>query len=312
MARAVCPASGSYAWTVAPPASSSSMMDPEVVALVVRRLQQGLHVLGKAAAPIPDAGKEERGTNPPIRANRLSHLIHVRADQLAHVRNLVHERDAGRQDGVRRVLAQLGAGRIHHHDWRAGSRERRVQLPHHTRRSLIVAADDDAVRLHEVFDRRTLLQELRIAHDAEGMRGLAGDGRVDAFGRPDRDRALVHDDGVFVDRASDGPRDGEDVLEIRRSVLALRCTHGDEHDLRCGNGGRQVRREGQALRVIATDDLLESGLVDRHAARFERGDLRCILVHADDIVSVLRQTRTEDQTDIPGSYDGDVHFTIRY
>ena len=39
--------------------------------------------------------------------------------------------------------------------------------------ALVLGADDDAVRLHEVVDRRALLQELGVADDAEGMRGLA-------------------------------------------------------------------------------------------------------------------------------------------
>jgi len=42
-----------------------------------------------------------------VRANGLPDLIDVGAKHFANVRDLVHERDAGRQDGVRGVLAEL-------------------------------------------------------------------------------------------------------------------------------------------------------------------------------------------------------------
>ena len=106
-------------------------------------------------------------------ADRPAHLVDVGADHLADVRDLVHERDARGEHRVRRVLAQLGAGAVHHHDRRAGARERRVQLLHQLGRARILGADDDAVGLHEVFDRGALLQELGIADDAERLRRLA-------------------------------------------------------------------------------------------------------------------------------------------
>ncbi len=105
----------------------------EVVALVGGRLQQRLRVLGKAAAAVADAGKQERRADAPVGADRLAHVIDVGADQLADVGDLVHERDARRENRVRRVLAQLGARRAHHQDRRAGPRERTVELLHQRR-----------------------------------------------------------------------------------------------------------------------------------------------------------------------------------
>ena len=64
-------------------------------------------------------------------------------------------------------LAQLGARAVHHHDRRAGPRERPVQLRHDLGAARVVGANHHAVGLQEVLDGRALLQELRIAHDAE-------------------------------------------------------------------------------------------------------------------------------------------------
>ena len=83
---------------------------------------------GKQLPPNPMPGKQKRRADAAIGADRLAHLIDVRAERLADVRDLVHEGNARRENRVRRVLAQLGAREIHHHDRRAGARERRVEL----------------------------------------------------------------------------------------------------------------------------------------------------------------------------------------
>ena len=89
----------------------------EIVAFVVGEFDEGLDVFRKAA-PAEANARETRNDGPdaPIGSDRLAHLIDVGAEHLAHVRDLVHERDARRQNGIRRVLAQLRARAVHHHD----------------------------------------------------------------------------------------------------------------------------------------------------------------------------------------------------
>ena len=210
----------------------------EVVAVVLRRLQQRLDVFREATAAVAHAGKQERGTDPAIAANRLAHLIDVSTDQLAHVGNLVHEGDARGKNRVRGIFAQLGAGRIHHQNRRAGPRKRRIQLFHDRHRALVarIGTDYDPVRFHEVFDRGALLQELRIACHAERLRRLAGDRVAHPFRGADRHRALVDDDRVFVHRPADVAGHGEHVLQVRGTIFALRRSHGNEDDFRGAHG----------------------------------------------------------------------------
>ena len=94
----------------------------------------------------------------------------------------------------------------------------------------ILRADDDAIGLHEVLDRRALLQELRVADDAERMRGLLADDLAHLLAGADRHGALVDDDLVAVHRLGDVAGDAEHVREIGRPVLALRRADGDEDD----------------------------------------------------------------------------------
>ncbi len=51
-------------------------------------------------------------------------------------------------------------------------------------RAIVLHADHDPVGLEKVFDRRALLQELRIAHDAERVARSAADDLAHAGGRP--------------------------------------------------------------------------------------------------------------------------------
>ena len=64
--------------------------------------------------------------------------------------------------------------------------------------------------------------------------------------------------------------------------------------------------------AVPAHHLFEARLVNGDAARIERVDLRLVLIHTDDVVSVLSETGPEHEADIPCSDDGDFHFTIRY
>ena len=139
----------------------------------------------------------------------------------------------------------------------------RVELLHQLGRARVLGADHDAVRLHEIVDGRALLEELRVAHDAERVRGLAPND-VPHFDRGAHGHgALVDDDLVAVHRAGNLARHAQDVLKIGRTVLARRRADGDEDDLCLANAAGERRREREPfLALVPADHLLEAGLVD--------------------------------------------------
>ena len=55
-------------------------------------------------------------------------LLDVGAHLVAQVRDLVHERDAGGEHGVGRVLRELGRGVVHDQEGVAGAHEGLVEL----------------------------------------------------------------------------------------------------------------------------------------------------------------------------------------
>ena len=112
---------------------------------------------------------------------------------------------------------------------------------HHLAAALVVGADHHAIGLQEVVDGGALLQELRVADDAERVAGLLAHHLAHLLGGPDRHRALVDDDLVAVHRAGHVAGDAEHVLEIGRAVLRLRGADGDEDDVGGLDGGRAAR-----------------------------------------------------------------------
>ena len=105
--------------------------------------------------------------DPRIGADALPHVLDVGAERIGEIGQFVHERDARREHRVGRVLGQLGRADVHHQQALAVALKRRVDGAQQRDRTLVVGADDDAVRSHEVLDGGAFLQKLRIGDDSE-------------------------------------------------------------------------------------------------------------------------------------------------
>ncbi len=92
---------------------------------------------------------------------------------LGDVGQLVHEADLGGEHGVGGVLGELGGADVHDDEPVVVADEGLVERTHQLGGARIVGADDDPVGLHEVADRRALLQEFGIGDDVELDLGAA-------------------------------------------------------------------------------------------------------------------------------------------
>ena len=127
-------------------------------------------------------------------------------------------------------LRQLGAGAVHHEHRRARPRERRVQLAMMLSRASVLGADHHAVGFHEVLDRRALLQELRVADDAERVGGFPPNDLAHLLGGADGYGALIDDDLVSVHRPAIS-RATPSTCQVGGAILVLRRADRDEDDL---------------------------------------------------------------------------------
>ena len=98
------------------------------------------------------------------------------------------------------------------------------------------------------------------------------------------------------------------MLQIGRAVLAGRRADSDELDRAVVDCARGVGGEVQAPRGdIARDHGVQAGLVDRHAAGLEQGDLGRVHVQADDLVPHIGEAGARNEAHIAGADDGDFH-----
>ena len=89
-------------------------------------------------------------------------VLHVGANFLGQVGNLIDEGDLGGEEGVRRVFDKLGGAAAGVEDGRLVEVKRPINLGHELARALVVGADHDAIGMLEVLDGGAFAQEFRI------------------------------------------------------------------------------------------------------------------------------------------------------
>ena len=111
---------------------------------------------------------------------------------------------------------------------------------------------------------------------------------------------------MVADRLSDP----EYVLQISRAVFVGRRSHGNEDHLGCLYRIAHVGSKAEsALGLVVRDEWLETRLVDGNLAALQCRNLFLVHIGADHVIPGLRETRADNQPDVPGPYDPYLHFT---
>ncbi len=249
-----------------------------------------------------------RGSEPmPVRTFSMS-----APSALGEVRELVHEADLGREHRVRRVLRQLRRAQVHHDHALVIAGERVVERLQQFRGARIVGADDHAVRLHEVRDRRALLQEFGIRDDVEldaARRARSASRRPSALTLSEVPTGTVDLVMTTLYSAMCSPIVRATASTWRRS--AEPSSSGGVPtaiiwNRPCATAAlASVVKVSRPLLAIARDQLIEARLVDRHLARIQPRDLGRVDVDADDLVAGIRQAGAGDEADIARAEDRD-------
>jgi hypothetical protein len=77
-----------------------------------------------------------------------------------------------------------------------------------------LGAEHDAIRFHEIVDRRAFLEKFRIAHDVERELGVFRDAVGHLRRRPDGHGRFRDDDHLALHRLADLLGDGQHVAKI--------------------------------------------------------------------------------------------------
>ncbi len=237
-------------------------------------------------------------------------LLDVGADLLAEIGDLVDEGDLGGEEGVGGVFDQFGGAPAGVEDRRLVEIERAVELRHHLLGALVRGADDDAVGMLEVLDRRALAQEFRVRHHRDvGVGPRLGDDPLDLVAGPDRHGRFGDDDGETRHRGRDLARGHVDVAEVGMAVAApRRRADRDEHRLGLGDRPGEVGGEIEPLLAhIGGDQAIEVRLEDGNVAVAQPRDLGGILVDAGDLMTEIGKACPGHEPDISGADHGDAH-----
>src|SRR5690606_29818802 len=202
----------------------------ERVAGLVGYVYQGPGDLGEAAAAPAGAGLQELVADALVVAHAAGDVLDAGPDRHAHRRGGVDEADLRGQEGVGGVLDGLGRGGVGDDD-RRGDADVERRHPHGGR--LVVAADDDAVGVEEVVDRRALPEELGVGDDGDVV---PPQHPLDDPGRADRHRRLVDDHRLARQVGADLAGGRLDVGQVGRPVLGLGGRHAQVGEL---GGGRR-------------------------------------------------------------------------
>ena len=132
-----------------------------------RHAGEGGGVLGEAGAAEARPCVQEVAADAAVEADPPGHVLHVGAEPLAEVGDLVDEGDLGGEEAVGGVLDELRRLQRGEEHRRLDEEERPVERPHDRPRPLALGADDHAVGAHEVLDGRALAQELRVRDDVD-------------------------------------------------------------------------------------------------------------------------------------------------
>ncbi len=163
-------------------------------ARLARRPGERRDILREAGAAIARPRMQELVADPAVGPYGACHLLDIRAHLLAKVGDLVDEADLHGEESVRGIFRELGAFAADEHDRRIAKAKRLVDAVHDLARPRIVDADEDAIGVGEILDRRAFPQKFGVGADREiGIGPEPPHAPLDLAARADRHRRFRRD-----------------------------------------------------------------------------------------------------------------------
>src|SRR5215471_1323277 len=202
------------------------------------------------------------GADAAVQSDAAGNLLDIGADLFADVRDLVYERDLGREKCVGRVLDEFRCLDTRKDHRGLVQEERTIELAQYGARPSIGNAANHASGPAKILDRRTLAQEFRIRRD---VKVIIGTNAADGFGNlpagADRYRRFRDHHRVGRKGCGDFFCSLEDVGKVRMTVAAARWrANGDEYGFGAFDAFLEILGEGEPARLhIIGDNAFKTG-----------------------------------------------------
>ena len=123
--------------------------------MVLSGLDERSHILGKARAAKSGPRVQEFRPNSLVEPNALRDFLHVRAEFFAQIGDFIDEGNLGGEEGIGRLLDELGGPAAGVKDRSLVQVERAVNFSQNSFRAFVVGPDDDSIGVLEIMDRGT-------------------------------------------------------------------------------------------------------------------------------------------------------------
>ena len=175
--------------------------------------------------------------------------------------------------------------------------QRLINSPQHLRGALVACANNNAVGVQKIFDRRAFTQEFRVRDHVEALRlySMAMQHAANPVVGVNRNRALLHDHLVAFDGARNLRHHRLNVGQVGGSAVALRRAHRNEHRLALLHGLAQVRSERHIAAAMLFEQLGQVLFKDRHAPLAELLYSGFVVVYTNNLVAHVRKTSGRHQ-----------------
>ena len=290
--------------------------------------EEGAGVLAEAGSAPAGAGAEIVRANAMVKADAFGHLGNIGAERLGEGGEFVDEGEFGDQEGIGGVFDEFGIDGLGGED-RCGGVGRRaacplgrgealvddgvVQLEEGKKGAVVGRAEDDAVWVEHVGERRALAQEFGVGGRGDVGGGLAlakglVDEKLEGVGGARRDGGLDGEGNVGVagDGVGDLESDRTDGGNIGVAVWESRSGDGDEDDV--GRSGSRGEMRGDADLGLVPE-MREGGLMKGEVAVAEGMDEVLVAVDAGDVVAEVVKGDGGGEADAAGADDGYAHWS---
>lgn len=188
-----------------------------------------------------------------------------------------------------------------------------IQLAHERFGPSVLDAQDNAIRLHAVFDRGALLEKLRVRHhgkrDGDAPLGQHfGNRLLNLVSGAHRNGALVHHYPIIRHVPGDSSRGGKHIFQVGGAILIGWSAHSDHLNHAELRSLLDIEGEGQAPGVdVSLHHAIEPRFMNGNDSSAQARDLAFVDIQALDLVTHVGQTGAGHKADIASPDDGNLH-----